>query len=119
MNSQAYITIERDRTLADRLRAYNVVVDGVLVASLRSGDSLTFPVVPGNHVLGLRTDWWASTELPFVAQSGARITFECGNRLTGWSLALEMLFRIMGLRLAVSEYAPAGSVEPLWLERVA
>ncbi|MGD1083570.1 MAG: DnaJ domain-containing protein [Verrucomicrobiota bacterium] len=90
-----HIIIRRGTSYADRLRAYKVVVDDVVVATLRAGKSVTLPVTPGSHRLQLRIDWCGSEELLFDAQDGAAIEFECGSGLAGQRRisALAAIFR--------------------------
>ena len=105
MSDEAHITIQRGKSYADRLRAYKVVVDGVVVASVRAGQSVTVPVSAGSHALGLRIDWCGSEELQFEVRTGERITFECGSSLAGWRVWLALLYVIFRTR------------EYLWLRR--
>jgi len=83
MSDEAHITIQRGKSYTDRLRAYSITVDGIVVTSVRAGQSVTFPVSAGSHALGLRIDWCGSDELHFEAHAGEHITFECGSSLTG------------------------------------
>lgn len=94
MSNDAHITIQRGESYADRLRAYKVAVDGVVVASVRAGQSVTVPVSAGNHTLRLRIDWGRSEELKFQAGAGERITFECGSSLAGWRVLLALFYAI-------------------------
>jgi len=94
MSDEAHITIQRGKSYADRLRAYKVVVDGVVVASVRAGQSVTVPVSAGSHSLGLRIDWCSSEELQFEARTGERITFECGVSLAGWRVWFALFYII-------------------------
>jgi hypothetical protein len=105
MSEQAHITIQRGKSYADRLRAYKVAVDGVIVASVRAGQSVTVPVWAGSHTLRLRIDWGRSEELQFQARAGEWIAFECGTSLAGWRVLLAIF------------YAAFWSHRYLWLRR--
>ena len=94
MGDQAYITIQRGKSYADRLRAYKVAVDGVVVASVRAGQSVTVPVAAGSHTLRLRIDWGRSEELQFQARAGECIAFECGSSLAGWRVLLAIFYAV-------------------------
>jgi hypothetical protein len=107
MSDEAHITIQRDKSYADRLRAYKVAVDGVVVASVRAGQSVTVPVSAGGHTLGPRIDWCGSEELQFKAQAGERITFECGSSLTG----------LTGWRALLALFYVLFRTQYLWLRR--
>ena len=88
MRDEAHITVQRGKRYADCLRAYRVEVDGVIVASVRARQSVTFPVSAGRHALRLRIDCRGSEEHQFEAQSGEGITFKCGSSLAGWFLLI-------------------------------
>ena len=107
MNDAAHIIIQRGKSYADRLRAYKVAVDGVVVASVRAGQTVAVPVSAGSHTLRLRIDWGRSGELQFQAGAGERITFECGSSLAGWRVLLGLF------------YATFWSHRYLWLRRTA
>ena len=92
MSDEAHITIQRGKGYADRLRSYKVAVDGVVVASVRAGQSVTVRVSAGSHKLGLRIDWCGSEELQFEARPGEHGTFECGSSLTGRRVFLAILY---------------------------
>ena len=55
------VTIRRRKAVwRDRIRAYEVWIDGANVASLRSGESVTLPLEPGEHHCGMKIDWCTS-----------------------------------------------------------
>jgi hypothetical protein len=45
---------------ADRLRAYQVVLDGTKVRSIKRGQTCTIETQPGRHELHLKLDWTRS-----------------------------------------------------------
>src|SRR5262245_36364196 len=92
MSDESHITVQRGKSYADGWRAYKVAVDGVIVASVRQGQSVTVPVSAGSHTLRLRIDWCGSEEHRFEARAGERLTFECGSSLTGWRLLLALVY---------------------------
>ena len=94
MSDEARITIQRGKSYADSRRAYKVAVDGVVVASVREGQSVIVPLSAGSHTLRLRIDWGRSEELQFQAGPGERITFECGSSLAGWRILLALFYAI-------------------------
>ncbi|MBL8352022.1 MAG: hypothetical protein JNL87_17135 [Burkholderiaceae bacterium] len=75
--------MKRGRELADLLRAYKVLVDGVPVGVVRSGQLFEFDVADGPHEMQLRLDWCESNLLTFVAD-GSPLGFECGSNYAGW-----------------------------------
>lgn len=78
------ITLRRVEELADKTRAYKVLVDGTKVGDIRSGEAKQFPVPAGRHTLQLKMDWVASQPVDFDV-ADASLTFECGNNATGFS----------------------------------
>jgi hypothetical protein len=107
MGEQTQITVRRATSYADRLRAYKIMLDGVLVGPVRARQSVTIPVAPGRHSLVLRIDWCGSEEIPFEVHPGEHITFECGSSLTGWRIFLGIVYVLFRTR------------EYLWLRRAA
>jgi hypothetical protein len=92
MNNETEITIRRGKSYADRLRDYKVEVDGVVVATVRAGQSATVPVTAGRHTLTIRIDWCSSEKLQFDAKSGEHTDFECGSSLTGARILLAIVY---------------------------
>lgn len=94
MSDQTQITVRRTTSYADRLRAYKVKVDGVVVGSVRARESVTVPVAPGRHSLVLRIDWCGSEQIDFEVQPGENVFFECGSSLAGWRVLLALFYII-------------------------
>ena len=95
MTNQTQITVQRMTSYADRLRAYKVKIDGVVVGSVRAGDSATIPVSPGRHSLQLRIDWAGSERIDFAVKAGEQIFFECGSNLAGWRVLMTLFYLIL------------------------
>jgi hypothetical protein len=97
MDNKAEITIRRASDFADLMREYKVRMDGDVVASVRSGQSVTVPVVPGAHSISLQIDWCGSEEIAIEAQPGEQLTFECGSNLSDmrnrWKMFFVIFFR--------------------------
>ncbi len=62
MSDQAQIMVGRTTNYPDRLRAYKVKVDGIVIGSIRARRSITVPITPGKHSLVLRIDWCGSEQ---------------------------------------------------------
>lgn len=105
-SSQTQITVRRTTSYADRWRAYEVKVDGVVVGSVRARESVTVPVNPGKHSLVLRIDWCGSEQIDFEVQPGEHVFFDCGS-LAGWRIVLAIFYILFRTR------------EYLWLRRSA
>jgi hypothetical protein len=92
MSDQARITVRRTTAYPDRLRAYEVKIDGLVVGSIRARESLTIPVTGGRHSLRLRIDWCGSEQINFETQAGEHAFFECGSSLSGWRVILVFFY---------------------------
>jgi hypothetical protein len=86
------LTVARDSGYADRLRAYKIVLDGVVVGTIRNGETKTFSIVPGHHSLSLKIDWCGSKPVKFAAADGMSVTFDAKNhgRSLAFNLCLEL-----------------------------
>jgi hypothetical protein len=71
----------------DRLRAYQLVVDGYVVGEIRPGQVLRVPVSPGRHEVHARIDWTGSKRWVVDAVDGSEARFRvepAGNSLMWW-----------------------------------
>ena len=94
MSDQAQITVRRTTSYADRLRAYELTLDGIAVGSVRALGAVTLPVSTGKHSLALRIDWCGSPRIDFEARPGEELVFLCGSSLGGWRLLLGLFYII-------------------------
>jgi hypothetical protein len=94
MSNQAQITVRRTTNYPDRLRAYKVRVDGVVVGSIHARKSATVCIAPGRHSLVIRIDWCGSEQIDFDAQSDEHVLFECGNSRVGWRIVAALFYMI-------------------------
>jgi hypothetical protein len=92
INEQTQITIRRTTNYADRLRAYKIKIDDVVVGQVRAGDSITIPITSGRHSIILRIDWCGSHLIDFDVQTGENVIFECGSSLGGWRVFLAIFY---------------------------
>jgi hypothetical protein len=89
------ITVNRLRSYADKLRSYNIVIDGVIVGKIKNGETVQLPSSsPGSHQIWVTIDWCRSPKLDFEYPTGANLNFECGSNLAGFKVfgALAYLF---------------------------
>lgn len=61
----------------DRLRRYQVIIDGELVAWIKRGERLDLPVTPGRHMVQLRISWASSPRLGLEVPAGEIVALEC------------------------------------------
>lgn len=57
----ASIRIKRSNEYINALRVFEVLVDGVLVGSIRNGETKEFPVAAGRHAVMAKIDWCTSS----------------------------------------------------------
>jgi hypothetical protein len=57
----------------DRLRAYEVLVDGNEVGRLGNGECRDFELEPGHHTVRLKIDWTGSPERSFSVSAGETV----------------------------------------------
>lgn len=84
----------------DRLRAYQVYIDGQKVGQIKAGATEVFKVPPGQHELRLKIDWGASEKLQVELGDSDRAQFICAPRVrrndsaivTGYRQAYWMTF---------------------------
>ena len=77
------LIVARDSGYADRLRAYEIVLDGVVIGTIRNGETKTFSIVPGLHYLSLKIDWCGSKPVAFAAADGTSVAFDAKSNLRG------------------------------------
>jgi hypothetical protein len=61
----------------DRVRRYQVIIDGERVAMIKRGQRIDLPVTPGRHVVFLQIDWARSPQLDVDVPPGEVISLEC------------------------------------------
>jgi hypothetical protein len=67
----------RDAGYQDRLRAYQVMLDGEEVGRVKRGESVTVDAAPGAHRLQLKIDWCLSKPIELQVAPGQDAYFEC------------------------------------------
>jgi hypothetical protein len=85
---------------SDRLRAYQVYVDGQKIGQIKPGETEAFEVPPGRHELRLKIDWGTSETLQVDLGENDEAKFVCGPRVKkdagtithGYRLAYWMTF---------------------------
>jgi len=86
------IIIKRDSGYADRLRAYEVVLDGNVVGKVRNGQQVEINVSQGKHVLFLKIDWCQSNAVEFESNGSSNVEFDCGSNLRGLKIFLSIVY---------------------------
>jgi hypothetical protein len=86
------LEIRRDSGYADRIRAYDVVVDGSKIGEVRNGEIKRFPISAGDHELRLRIDWCGSKPIVFAISEEALIAFEAKSGLRGLKVIAALFY---------------------------
>lgn len=80
------IRIERtSRGYPDRLRAYQILLDGKVAGRVKRGESVTVETEPGHHELHFSIDWARSPSLELDVDEGQE------QRVTCWPNANPLL----------------------------
>lgn len=87
------VRVHRAKQLADRLRAYEIFVDGESKGAVRAGGAVDFRVENGRHRIVLRLDWCASNAIEFSLWDDETAEFDCGNNTGGFWSVFYVLFR--------------------------
>lgn len=93
--------ISRNREIIGALQAYDVVVDGENVGSLRNGKSLTISVSAGSHTLEVRLNWNRSQLICFRADADTHFRVAT-SRPMQWAMygtTLSMVFHFIVRRI--------------------
>ncbi len=88
------VTVQRGTSYADRLRDYQLELDGVVIGRVSRESSLTVQVQPGRHRLRAKIDWCSSNTVTFEAADNETVVFDVASSLQGWRVvgALFALF---------------------------
>ncbi len=84
----------RDSGYADRLRAYEVIVDGNTAGEIRNGGTKKFPISSGQHDLLLKIDWCGSKTIRFTTGDGEVRTFDAKSNLRGPKLLAALWYAL-------------------------
>jgi hypothetical protein len=96
--SMASLAIARDSGYADRLRAYQIVLDGERIGEIRDGEIKEFSIPSGKHTLSLKIDWCGSENVGFVMDSAEKLAFQVKSNLRGLRLFLSLWYVLFARR---------------------
>lgn len=88
MNTAMIITRESMRV--DRLRYYQIILDGVKVGEIANGERKELEISPGKHTLHLKIDWARSNKITFESDKAAY--FNCLNYMKGMRVLLGVFY---------------------------
>ena len=61
----------------DRMRRYQVIIDGAQAGQIKRGERLDLPVAPGRHAVWLQISWARSPQLDVDVGLGETVSLEC------------------------------------------
>src|SRR5689334_21781248 len=73
------IRLTRTSEWKNRIRAFAVFINGVKVGKIRNGQSVTFPIDPGDHELFIKIDWCVSNVVGLRVSEGDTVELSCGS----------------------------------------
>jgi hypothetical protein len=77
MTASATVTLIRHSAFLNRIRAYRVFVDHREVGKVKNGETTTFEVSSGKHVLSVKVDWARSAPLEVAVEAGGNVEVDC------------------------------------------
>jgi len=83
----ALIRVEREAgPWADRMREYEIVIDGSSAGTLGAGQRCEFAVSAGDHEIRARSDWGASVSVRASLSEADELTLVCRPALSNTDL---------------------------------
>lgn len=79
----------------DRLRAYQIYIDGEKVSSIKPGETEVFTLSLGRHELQLKQDWASSEKLRLDLGDSERAQFICAPRVKQNDVTMMTGFRVI------------------------
>ncbi len=73
------IRIKRSSEYINAIRVYEVLIDGILVGSIRNGECKEFSVSDGRHVVVAKIDWCSSPEVIVDVDEGQAVELTVGG----------------------------------------
>lgn len=77
------LVLIRAHSYVDRIRAYQVIIDGVPAGPILDGERKIYTLSQGNHEIALKIDWCGSTPVKFSINMDERKYLTCGPNLDG------------------------------------
>ena len=77
------ITIAREKKYNAAGRRFSVLIDGVAVGEIGSGEVKHFPTIVGKHTVEVQIDWCKSRSLAIEKKANANLPLRCGTTYDG------------------------------------
>jgi hypothetical protein len=74
------LRVSRQKGILDRYRAWDIVLDGNIVGSVKNGQTRDVPVRCGKHTIRVGHRWWASPVRTFAIHYAEEVEFVCHPR---------------------------------------
>ena len=91
------LTVQRDKGWTDKIRKYQILVDGVETGQIGEGEVLHHQIALGHHVVEAKIDWCGSQPLHFDAQSEDKVVL-VRSGLRGWRVLFSIFYIIFNRR---------------------
>ena len=88
------LIVSRDSGIADRLRQYEIIVDGRKIGDIRNGETRKFPIEAGQHTIVAKIDWCKTPALEFTATVGESPSFLVRSNLRGPKIILAIWYAL-------------------------
>jgi hypothetical protein len=85
----ARIEIKRKKRFADRLRSYEIELDGNIIGNLKAGETFIRELPAGRYNLRLKIDWAGSNTLELAILNDEVLYFEASNNVP---IFLELIY---------------------------
>lgn len=91
------LRVQRDKGWTDKLRNYQVLLDGVKIGELAEGAELLHQIEVGRHVIEATIDQCGSQPFTFEADSEG-VTVTVRSALRGWRVFLSLFYIVFNRR---------------------
>ena len=86
------IRLHRAKQYADRLRAYQILIDDEKAGEIKAGATVELVVGEGTHRIAVKLDWCRSDEIVFNLRGDEVLELSCANRSGAWLAFFYVMF---------------------------
>lgn len=95
MTPNSQITIDRSSEYINRMRNYQILLDGKKIGTIANGETHTFDIPAGNHKLHFEIDWTSSPVETFELGEGECKSFTVsGFKNANWLMPLGLILAV-------------------------
>jgi len=88
------LRIKRQNMFVDMMRQYEVYIDGVLQGTVSNGETESFDITPGHHLIQIKIDWCTSKKISIDIESGESPTLHTGSSMRWFVFPFLYLFKL-------------------------